>query len=287
MEQKTKEKNIVNNKVKEKVIKQKNNGLFAVGGVSVLNMLVLLFPTFLFLLSMIKYCSIIPKPQFALTYYYIPHLLVVVAFGVAFLIMTIGGFARSNVMCLLATILFGLNFVVARVTDYFTHLIVNADYLRFSDNPWETIGEALKLGLREHSFYYKQACLPGVVFLAIGMCFAAILLLMKCAKARGIVAKVIGIIIAVISALTLGISSIADMLALNAVPMGLSEIPYIEVFFRSFGHFFEQPQIVQGLLYLEPMFFIILDMQILIVFLIIVISSAITIPSGTKAKEQV
>lgn len=287
MEQKTKEKNIVNNKVKDEVKKQKNNGLFAVGGVSVLNMLVLLFPTFLFLLSMIKYCSIIPKPQFALTYYYIPHLLVVVAFGVAFLIMTIGGFARSNVMCLLATILFGLNFVVARVTDYFTHLIVNADYLRFSDNPWETIGEALKLGLREHSFYYKQACLPGVVFLAIGMCFAAILLLMKCAKARGIVAKVIGIIIAVISALTLGISSIADMLALSAVPMGLSGIPYIEVFFRSFGHFFEQPQIVQGLLYLEPMFFIILDMQILIVFLIIVISSAITIPSGTKAKEQV
>ncbi|MBO5237790.1 MAG: hypothetical protein J6B50_03325 [Lachnospiraceae bacterium] len=270
----------------ETVKSKKNNGLYAVGGVSIINMVVLLLCTFLCVMSMVNYCMQAAVPSRGLGYYYVPHLLVGLVFGISLIIMAIGGFKRNHVLCLIATILYGVDLIVARVFDYFSHAIMSADYLR---NPLDVIGTVLAKG--RSVIYFRQSCLAGTIFLAIGLLLVAIVLVIKCTKAKGGVVRVIGIIVAGLATATLGITSLADIIMLNVVNAGMvglsvERIPYITLFIKRIGHFFQASGDWRFLMEMEPMFFMILDVLILAMFATMAISSALTI-SGKKDVENV
>lgn len=264
----------------------KNNGLYAVGGVSIIHMVVLLVYAFLFVVSAVSYSSIAVAPSSGLGYYYIPHILVGLVFGISLIIMTIGGFKRNHVLCLIATILYGVNLFVARVFDYFSHAIMSADYKR---NLLDVIG--VVLSGKRINIYFRQSCLAGTIFLSIGLLLVAIVLVIKCTKAKGGVVRIIGIIIAGLATATLGITSLADIIMLNVVNAGMvglsvERIPYISMLIKSIGHFFQATGDWRILMEMEPMFFMILDALIFVMFATMAISSALTIP-GKKDVENV
>lgn len=109
----------------------------AVGGVSIINMVVVLLCTFLCVMSMVNYCMQVAVPSRGLGYYYVPHLLVGLVFGISLIIMAIGGFKRNHVLCLIATIFYGVDFVVARVFDYFSGNWIIACGNRFGNKMYE------------------------------------------------------------------------------------------------------------------------------------------------------
>lgn len=118
----------------------------------------------------------------------------------------------------------------------------------------------------------------------------AIVLVIKCTKAKGGVARIIEIIIAGLATAVLGITSLADIIMLNVVNAGLiglsvERIPYISLFIKRFGQFFQSPYDWRILMEMEPMFFMILDVLIFVMFATMVISSALTI-SGKKDVEK-
>ena len=260
-----------------------NKGMYVIGVASILGILLYLIPVILFMVSIVNYISQATIPGRGLAYYYVPHLLVILVFGIAMIIMAIGGFGRNNVLCLIATGLYGVDFVVARLADYFTHVIISSDYMKYSNNPITLISSILTNGLR--NIYFKKSCFVGTVFFTIGLLLVAVVLVIKCTKAKGGAVRIIGTIIAGLSTFILGITSLIDIIMLNVVnarTISLTDkIPYITLFMEGIRNFFRAPYNWKYLIELEPMFFIILDLQLFVMFAIVAITSAVTI-TGKK-----
>ncbi len=259
----------------KKPIRKKNNVLFAVGGLSVINILTCIIFGIILLIAMVQYFTHVQGLSISIAYY-ITHIVSLLLFGLSWLFMIIGGFSRKHGFCLAGTIVLGGNFLISRLTNFFIDLFITMDVARSQ-------GGIMRIGrmVLNSKMIQRETDLIPAIFISLFFVAAIIILIVRCTPARGKALKIVGLIFAVLTSIGWGIAGIADIVLMNitkGVMLGLmTREPYLACFYKFF------PNIANvrgtGAIMMEPLFFIILDVQILITLSVLLISAMASIPT--------
>lgn len=259
----------------KKPIRKKNNALFAVGGLSVINILTCIIFGIILLIAMVQYFTHVQGLSISIAYY-ITHIVSLLLFGLSWLFMIIGGFSRKHGFCLAGTIVLGGNFLISRLTNFFTDLFITMDVARSQ-------GGIMRIGrmVLKSKMIQRETDLIPAIFISLFFVAAIIILIVRCTPARGKALKIVGLILAVLTSIGWGIAGIADIVVMNITKAAMLGLMTREPYFAYFYKFF--PNIANprgtGAYMLEPLFFIILDVQILITLSVLVISAMASIPT--------
>ncbi|MDD6733702.1 MAG: hypothetical protein PUE21_04085 [Lachnospiraceae bacterium] len=263
----------------KKPIRKKNNALFAVGGLSVINILTCIIFGIIFLIATFQYFTHVQGLSISIAYY-ITHIVSLLLFGLSWLFMIIGGFSRKHGFCLAGTIVLGGNFLISRLTNFFIDLSIITDTVRLQTGIMQQV-EALGHMVLKSKMIQRETDLIPAIFISLFFVAAIIILIVRCTPARGKALKIVGLIFAVLTSIGWGIAGIADIVLMNitkGVMLGLmTREPYLACFYKFF------PNIANvrgtGAIMMEPLFFIILDVQILITLSVLLISAMASIPT--------
>ena len=259
----------------KKPIRKKNNALFAVGGLSVINILTCIIFGIILLIAMVQYFTHVQGLSISIAYF-ITHIVSLLLFGLSWLFMIIGGFSRKHGFCLAGTIVLGGNFLISRLTNFFTDIFITMDVARSQ-------GSIMRIGrmVLKSKMIQRETDLIPAIFISLFFVAAIIILIVRCTPARGKALKIVGLIFAVLTSIGWGISGIADIVVMNITKGAMLGLMTREPYFAYFYKFF--PNIANprgtGAYMLEPLFFIILDVQILITLSVLVISAMASIPT--------
>lgn len=259
----------------KKPIRKKNNALFAVGGLSVINILTCIIFGIILLIATFQYFIHAQGLSISIAYY-ITHIVSLLLFGLSWLFMIIGGFSRKHGFCLAGTIVLGGNFLISRLTNFFIDLFITMDVARSQ-------GGIMRIGrmVLNSKMIQRETDLIPAIFISLFFVAAIIILIVRCTPARGKALKIVGLIFAVLTSIGWGISGIADIVVMNITKSAMLGLMTREPYFAYFYKFF--PNIANprgtGAYMLEPLFFIILDVQILITLSVLVISAMASIPT--------
>lgn len=259
----------------KKPIRKKNNALFAVGGLSVINILTCIIFGIILLIAMVQYFTHVQGLSISIAYF-ITHIVSLLLFGLSWLFMIIGGFSRKHGFCLAGTIVLGGNFLISRLTNFFIDLFITMDVARSQ-------GGIMRIGrmVLKSKMIQREPDLIPAIFISLFFVAAIIILIVRCTPARGKALKIVGLIFAVLTSIGWGISGIADIVVMNITKGAMLGLMTREPYFAYFYKFF--PNIANprgtGAYMLEPLFFIILDVQILITLSVLVISAMASIPT--------
>lgn len=259
----------------KKPIRKKNNALFAVGGLSVINILTCIIFGIILLIATFQYFIHAQGLSISIAYY-ITHIVSLLLFGLSWLFMIIGGFSRKHGFCLAGTIVLGGNFLISRLTNFFIDLFITMDVARSK-------GGIMRIGrmVLNSKMIQRETDLIPAIFISLFFVAAIIILIVRCTPARGKALKIVGLIFAVLTSIGWGISGIADIVVMNITKSAMLGLMTREPYFAYFYKFF--PNIANprgtGAYMLEPLFFIILDVQILITLSVLVISAMASIPT--------
>lgn len=259
----------------KKPIRKKNNALFAVGGLSVINILTCIIFGIILLIAMVQYFTHVQGLSISIAYF-ITHIVSLLLFGLSWLFMIIGGFSRKHGFCLAGTIVLGGNFLISRLTNFFTDIFITMDSARSQ-------GSIMRIGrmVLKSKMIQRETDLIPAIFISLFFVAAIIILIVRCTPARGKALKIVGLIFAVLTSIGWGISGIADIVVMNITKGAMLGLMTREPYFAYFYKFF--PNIANprgtGAYMLEPLFFIILDVQILITLSVLVISAMASIPT--------
>lgn len=262
-----------------KEVQKKNNpALFAVGGLSVINILTCVVFGIILLIATISYFT---HARFLTSIgYYITHVVALLLFGLSWLLMIIGGFSRKHGFCLAGTIILGGNFLISRLTNFIIDLLVTSDRVKSLVGISKQAEEIGRVLMQSRIIRMQKDLIPAIL-ISLFFIAAIIILIVRCTPARGKVLKIIGTIFAVLTSISLGIAGIADIIVMNitrGANRGLTErIPYLAFIYRFFGNIANPSG--AGAYMLEPLFFIILDIQIFVTLSVLIISAMASIPT--------
>lgn len=275
---------------------KKNNGLVAVGIIAMLNLIALFIPFIMFFASTLMTAKTMPFRPGQLNIvgmYYVPHIVVNILLSVTTLLLCIGGFAKNNILCGIGLFLNGSVWLFARLFNRLFDMAASSDLYRFEKSLIAAVFKMVKM--MKFKEIFRGTAAVAAIFISISFLYVFVILIMKAAKAKGVPAKVIAIILTVLAVSTVLIAGLADIISLNVANkmyVGLSTppMPYIVKVFRTI-----QAQFARGLfngvvparlMDMEPLGFIVKDLFLMVLVPLITISSAVTIPTKKNVEAD-